>query len=102
MNTVDEITPPKPSDAELAKAAASVKEAFFPDVVDRSNSASYQKEWWMVKGAVRGAGYPCAAVSFVKQELDGTFKAVCKMRLHSNKYVAFTLDPDAHTVVPIN
>lgn len=90
-----------PQDAELAKAERIVKDQFLPDQVDHSGSTSYQKEWWMIKGAVRQAGYPCAAVAFVQQQLDGTFKAVCKVKLHTNKFAAFIVNPDAESVEPI-
>lgn len=110
MNAADTLTPPDAeaadsqtlSDANVAKAATIVKDQFFPDEVDHSGSASYQKEWWMVKGAVKQAGYPCAAVALVQQQLNGTFKAVCKAKLHTNKYDAFVIDPDAQTVVPLS
>jgi hypothetical protein len=87
-------------DPDVAKAKAIVKEQFFPDQVDNSGSAKYQREWYMIKGAVQQAGYPCAAVAYVQQTMEGAFKAVCKVALHTNKYDAFTIDPNAETVVP--
>ena len=87
-------------DADVAKAKAIVKEQFFPDQVDKSGSAKYQREWYMIKGAVQQAGFPCAAVAYVQQTMEGTFKAVCKVALHTNKYDAFTIDPDSETVEP--
>ncbi len=88
-------------DPQVAKAETIVKEQFAPEETDHSGSASYQREWWMIKGAVRQAGYPCAAVSFVQQQVDGTFKAVCKVKLHSNHFDAFVIDPDKQTVDPL-
>jgi len=100
-NTLDRSSAsPEDETANVTKAEAIVKEQFFPDQVDHSGSAKYQREWYMVKGAVQQAGYPCAAVAYVQQTMEGTFKAVCKVALHTNKYNAFTIDPDAETVVP--
>lgn len=93
---------PVDSNANVAKAASIVKDQFFPDQVDKSGSAKYQREWWMIKGAVQQAGYPCAAVAFVQQQFDDTFKAVCKVALHGHKYDAFVINVDTHSVDPIS
>ena len=89
------------SEADVAKARAIVKDQFFPDQEDHSGSAKYQKEWYMIKGIVREAGYPCAAVAYVQQQMDGTFKAVCKVALHTNKFDAFSINPDSQSVDPL-
>lgn len=69
---------------------------------DHSKSAAYQREWWMVKGAILQQGYPCAAVAYITEMADGTFKAVCKVKRNTNKYIGFQIDPNAQTVVPFN
>lgn len=94
-------TPSSPTNSDNAKTEKAL-EQLFPVAIDHSDSASYQKEWWMVKGAVKQAGYPCAAIAIVKQNLNGTFQAACKTRIRSNQYMVFEIDPDAQTVVPLS
>jgi hypothetical protein len=105
--------PPAPAQSPAAEAIAGSADNSTPagngallveysaPPMDHSASAKYQKEWWMVRGAIRQKGYPCASIAYVTEMADSTFKAICKLKLGTNKYVAFTIDPNAETVVPV-